>query len=78
MASPWLTKGYLTNEFGDICGRYWYRDGMNAYTIRIWNRTFNGYTEKGVYMFAEEHGLQVWEKTQYDNWQKQEHEGKAE
>ena len=61
-----LDKGRILDDFGQPVGQYWYREGMNAYTIRWGTHVRNGYTEEGVWKFANSLGYQLLEE---DKWE---------
>lgn len=48
-----LFKGSIVNEFGDVVGRYWYREGMNALTINWCGIRADGFTDEGLKSWAD-------------------------
>ena len=52
-----LNKGIVIDEIGERCGEYWFRPGMNAFHLRWLNIHMDGYTEEGLYAWAERMGL---------------------
>lgn len=47
-----MTRGKITNEYGDTVGRYWWRSGQNRFSF-IWHGIRrNGYTEEGLIDWA--------------------------
>ena len=54
-----MTKGNLFNEFGEKVGSFWYRTGMNAYTLRLYRVNRNGYTLEGIQRKANDLDLYI-------------------
>ena len=47
-----LGKGSIVNEWGETVGRYWFRSGMNKFSMN-WNGCLtNGWTEDGLIAWA--------------------------
>lgn len=47
------TKGNIVNEFGEKVGSFWFRSGMNAYTLCWHGIRRNGYTLEGIQAWAD-------------------------
>lgn len=63
-----LIRGYFVNEYLDICGHYWWREGMNAMHVVLFGKHRDGYTDEGVYKLANKYGYTVVEKDVYEKW----------
>ena len=61
-----LTKGVIVDEIGCVSGRYWLREGQNRYCINWCGLTLFGYTEEGVWQFANKYGYQLFEQTEWE------------
>ena len=47
-----LTKGSIVNEFGEVVGRYWWREGQNTISVSWLGVFTDGWTDEGLAKWA--------------------------